>query len=85
MNLQKEITDELGKELSAEIDREVLWGMLSEMGWTRIMIDRRQDNRHAIDITYWLEANCVGPYQRHGRDFIFENSVDAVNFILKWK
>jgi hypothetical protein len=67
-----------------EIDREVLWGMLTGMGWSRVMLSRLQDNRHAVDITYWLEENCQGAYERNGRDFLFENSQDATMFTLKW-
>ena len=68
-----------------EIDREILWSTLKDMGWTRVMIDRLQDNRHAIDISHWLEWNCEGAYERNGRDFIFENSKDALLFILRWQ
>lgn len=84
-NLEQQIVEELGTKMQSEIDREILWGMLKGMGWTRVMIDRFQDNKHAVDITYWLKENCQGSYERNGRDFIFENDRDAVNFILKWK
>jgi len=84
-NLEQEILDELGTQMQSEIDREILWGMLKDLGWTRVMIDRHRDNEHAIDITHWLKENCQGAYERKGADFIFENESDAVNFILKWK
>jgi len=82
---QEEIINKVGEQISREIDREVLWGMLKEIGWTRVMIDRFQDNRHAVDITYWLEERCKGSVERNGADFIFELESDAVNFILTWK
>ena len=82
---QEEIINKVGEEMSREIDREVLWGMLKEIGWTRVMIDRFQDNRHAVDITYWLSDRCKGAFERSGSDFIFELESDAVNFILTWK
>lgn len=84
-DLEKEIIEELGTQMQSEIDREILWGMLVGMGWSRVMLDRLQDNKHAVDITYWLTENCQGAYERRGADFIFENEYDAVNFILKWK
>jgi hypothetical protein len=84
MNLEQEILEELGTGMQSEIDREILWGMLQGIGWTRVMIDRLTDNHHAIDITYWLEANIKNPFERNGRDFIFENAKDSVLFILKW-
>ena len=85
MTLEQELLDKAGKEMAREIDREILWGMLRDLGWRRVMLDRFTDNNHAIDITYWLEANCKNSFERSGRDFIFEDSKDAVNFILKWQ
>ena len=84
MTLEEQMLEEAGNELSREIDREVLWGMLKGIGWTRVMIDRLQDNNHAIDITYWLAENCTKGYERNGRDFIFESEKDATMFILRW-
>ena len=84
MSIEEEILNKAGKEMARKIDREVLWGMLKEIGWTRVMLDRLQDNKHAVDITYWLEENVKNPFERNGRDFIFENQKDAVNFILRW-
>ena len=50
-NLEKEILDELGTKMQSEIDREILWGMLKNIGWTRVNLDRFTDNNHAVDIT----------------------------------
>lgn len=83
-NLEDKIADTLAKEMQQEIDHEILWAMLLEIGWTRIMLDRLQDNKHAVDITHWLKLNCTGAYERRGRDFIFENEQDATLFILRW-
>lgn len=84
MNLEKEIINELGTQMQSEMDKEILWGMLQGMGWTRVMLDRLQDNKHAVDITYWLEENIKNSFERKGRDFIFEDSKDATLFILRW-
>jgi hypothetical protein len=83
-SLEQEIADKMGNDMAREIDREVLWGMLKGMGWTRVMLDRLQDNKHAIDITIWLEENVKNPFERNGRDFIFEDPKDATMFILRW-
>jgi hypothetical protein len=83
-SIEDELLAEAGKQMANEIDREILWGMLQGIGWTRVMLDRLQDNKHAVDISYWLEEHCQGAYERNGRDFIFENSKDATMFILKW-
>lgn len=84
-DLEQQIITGIGTQLSNEVDREVLWGMLGGIGWTRVMLDRLTDNYHAIDITYWLEENTKNPFEREGRDFIFEDSKDAMLFILKWQ
>jgi hypothetical protein len=84
-DLEQQIITGMGTQLSNEVDREVLWGMLIELGWTRVKLSRFVDNHHAIDITYWLEANIKNPFEREGADFIFENSHDALIFILRWK
>ena len=84
MSLEEEIANKMSSQMAREIDREVLWGMLKEIGWTRVMLDRLQDNKHAVDITHWLAEHINHPYERNGRDFIFENQKDAVNFILRW-
>jgi hypothetical protein len=72
------------KQLARDIDREVLWGMLQGIGWTRIMLPRFVDNDHAVDITYWLADNCKDAFERSGRDFIFESQKDANWFMLRW-
>ena len=82
--LEQEMIEAKAKQMSDEIDREVLWGMLQGMGWTRVMLPRLVDNNHAIDITYWLEANCKKAFERNGRDFLFEDVKDANWFKLRW-
>jgi hypothetical protein len=82
--LEEEMANKIGDELAREIDREVLWGMLKDLGWHRVMIDRLTDNNHAIDITLWLEENVKNPYERNGRDFLFAAERDATMFILRW-
>jgi len=84
MNIEDDIADKLGNDLAREVDREILWGMLQGLGWTRVMIPKFIDNHHAIDITYWLEANCKKAYERSGRDFLFEDVKDANWFKLRW-
>jgi hypothetical protein len=82
--LEQEMIEAKAKEMQQEIDKEILWGMLQGIGWTRVMIPRFVDNHHAIDITYWLEENCKFAVERSGRDFIFEDSKDANWFKLRW-
>jgi len=84
MTLEEEIIEKAGTEMAREIDREVLWGMLEGIGWTRVLLPRYIDNTHAIDITYWLEETIKNPFERSGRDFIFESQKDANWFVLRW-
>ena len=84
MTLEEELLDKAGKQMANDIDREILWGMLEGIGWTRVMLPRLVDNNHAIDITYWLEETIKNPFERNGRDFIFEDSKDANWFVLRW-
>ena len=84
MTLEEELLDKAGKQMARDIDREILWGMLEGIGWTRFKISRLTDNNHAIDITNWLEDNCRGQFERNGAEFLFEDSKDAVLFMMRW-
>ena len=85
MNIEEEMIEKAGQAMAREIDREVLWTMLQNIGWKRVVLNRFVDNKHAIDITYWVEKNVKGAFERHGKDFIFEDPKDAAWFILKWQ
>jgi hypothetical protein len=84
MNIEDEMIERAGKAMAREIDREVMWGMLEGIGWTRVMIPTMGDAYRAVDIITWLEDNCKHAHERNGRDFIFENQKDATWFILRW-
>jgi len=84
MTLEEEILNKAGKDMAREIDREILWNLFEGLGWTRFKISRLTDNNHAIDITNWLLDNCKGQFERNGAEFIFEDSKDAVLFMMRW-
>jgi hypothetical protein len=84
MTLKEEILNKAGEKMAREIDREVLWGLFEGMGWTRFKISRLMDNNHAVDISYWLDENCKGKFERNGSEFLFEDSKDAVLFMMRW-
>lgn len=75
---------EAAAEVAREMDREILWGMLESMGWTRVMLPRLINREQSVDIMQWLNVHCKYPHEHHGRDFIFENDKDAMWFKLKW-
>jgi hypothetical protein len=85
VNLKKEILDELGTQMQSEMDKEILWGMLVKLGWTRVMLPRFDSREHSVDVITWLADNCRNPHERKGHEVIFESSIDAVNFIMKWR
>ena len=85
MNLEKQIIEELGTQMQSEMDKEILWGMLVKMGWTRVLLPRVSSREHSVDVITWLADNCKNPYERKGNEVIFENSGDAVNFIMRWR
>ena len=58
MTLEEELANTLSQEIARELDKEILWGMLQGIGWVRVTLPSFVDNRHAVDITYWLEENC---------------------------
>lgn len=83
-DIENNMMKQAARRMAEDIDREVLWGMLQGLGWKRFMLDRLQDNKHAVDISYWLEENCRGNYERNGRDFLFEDERDFLMFTLTW-
>jgi hypothetical protein len=85
MSMQDEILEELGTQMQSEMDKEILWGMLVKLGWTRVLLPRFESREHSVDVITWLHDNCKNPYERKGSEVIFESSVDAVNFIMRWR
>jgi hypothetical protein len=83
-DIENDMMKQGARRMAEDIDREVLWGMLIGLGWKRHLLDRLKDNNHAVDISYWLDENCRGAYERNGRDFIFEDERDYLMFVLTW-
>jgi hypothetical protein len=83
-NHEDEIANKLGQDMAREIDREILWGMLEGLGWTRVMLPTLGNGEQAVDIIVWIEENCKFAVERNGRDFMFESERDANWFKLRW-
>jgi len=62
--MQDEILEELGTRMQSQVDREILWGILIGLGWTRVKLSRFVDNYHAVDISYWLDEHVKNPFER---------------------
>ena len=84
MTLEEEIINKAGSELAAEIDKEVLFGMLEGIGWTRVLVPILRSREAYIDLAIWLKEYCKHPYERRGSEVIFENVKDANWFKLRW-
>ena len=82
--LEKEMIEAKAKEMQYEIDREVLWGMLQGMGWTRVMLPNDTAMLNATLIKEWLLINCKQSHEHHRSDFLFEDVKDANWFKLRW-
>jgi len=100
MGLEDLTEDSLEKAVLADLDNEITKSINDEMryylmmqyyagveNWTKVTLDKLQDNRHAVDITYWLaEQGLVDKedYYREGSEFVFQDSKHATLFALRW-
>jgi ribonucleotide reductase beta subunit family protein with ferritin-like domain len=80
---EKELMDEIGKQIAKEIDEGILSNILVETGWTPVNFIFK-NGIQAVEIQNWLYANCNGEYRRFGSDYLFKDKQDAEWFILKW-
>lgn len=84
MTLEEEIAEQAAVAMSREVDREILWGMLKDLGWTRVLLPPFTSNKQAVDIRTWTEDNCTQGWECSGRDYIFEDQKEAHWFMLRW-
>lgn len=84
MNLEEQITEQLGKEIAKEIDAEILYELYKEIGWQSVVLDTLGSRKRSINILEWCEANCNSGYHHVGRKFVFEDSREALLFIMAW-
>ena len=83
-NLEKELATKMAKELSDEIDWELISDMMIAVGWTKVTMDRFDNRFHSIDIRDWLTDTCKGHYKHRGSIFMFEKVEEAEWFSLRW-
>ena len=83
-NIEKQVLENQAKLLAQEIDREVLWNMMCELGWVRVDLPAETDVQQSIEIVEWLRKNIDNPYEKAGRKFIFKDEKDAMWFKLRW-
>ena len=90
-SLEDSITEDLGRQIQYAIDDKMSYAFMmmywKEQGWTTVKLDKLQDNEHAVDITYWLDEQCLKDkedYYREGREFVFASEKIATMFMLRW-
>lgn len=83
MNLEDQIVDELGNEMSKDIDNHVLAGLYIGLGWKEILVDPWVHGSNAA-ITKWCEDNFTERYIQVGNRWVIESSKDALIFSLRW-
>lgn len=81
--LYKEELAHAAKELSAEIDFQVIADIFAESGWVKISLEF-DSREQSVDVLLWVEKNCQGKHINRGGTFVFEESKDALLFELKW-
>jgi hypothetical protein len=82
-DLQQQILDDLGKKMSQEIDFEIMCGMLTALGWTKVVL-KPMTMETSEEIDAWLVENVSNPFETMGLVWIFESSKDAMWFKIRW-
>ena len=83
MNLEAEILNEAGSRMANEIDFEILCGMLTELGWRKIIL-KPMTWEAGANIDAWTAQHIKGPFETMGLVWIFEQEQDANWFALRW-
>lgn len=82
-SLEDEIITKMGKQLSDEIDFEILTGMLCELGWRKIIL-RPMTMEDSYEVDAWTTKNIKGHFETMGLVWVFEYEEDANWFALRW-
>ena len=80
--IEQDILNKAGKELSNEIDFHVLADLYLYDGWTEVNL-HRQPRETVADIKNWCSNANIICYGR-GQRWLFKERNDAVFFSLKW-
>lgn len=84
LDLQEQIIADAGRQMSKEIDFQILCGFLEELGWTKVILSP-MTKEHGDDIDHWTKTQLQGNFENMGLVWIFEDQGDAINFTLRWK
>lgn len=81
INLEQEILEELGKNMSADIDNEVMCDLLAESGWHKVRVNYNHDSAKILE---WIDQNKTGDVYGRKHCWAFTEEKDAVWFALCW-
>lgn len=81
--LEEEILEKAGSRMAAEIDFQILTGMLCELGWTKVVL-KPMTWEEGCAVDEWTASNIKGHFQTMGLVWIFEDIKDANWFTLRW-
>ena len=83
ISLEEEMINAAGSRMAAEIDFEILSGMLTELGWTKVVLrPMTMEDSYAVD--EWTRQQVKGHFQTMGLVWVFEQEDDANWFKLRW-
>lgn len=83
-DLQDQILEQKAQQLANHLDREILWSMLENLGWQRVILPWPVTVDNLKEMHTWVNNNIRGAHERNRSDFIFENDDDAMWFKLRW-
>lgn len=82
--LEEKYAEEAAKILQEEIDQEILFDLLKQIGWIRVELSSKWLPVTGIELHEWREANLTGRWHAHNNVWMFENKNDAALFKLTW-
>jgi len=84
MKLEEQIAEDMAREMSEEIDFDVMKDLLTESGWYTVQLLTLGSREKSIDIKDWITKNCKRGFVSRGRTFIFKSKKEAEWFSLRW-
>jgi hypothetical protein len=81
--LEEQYADQAAQILREEIDNEILFDMLTHVGWTRVELRRLPRNDDG-NINTWMHTECKKHWHRRGKVWMFESREEAALFKLTW-
>jgi hypothetical protein len=84
-SLEDEMAELAYKEISDEIDFEIMKDLLSDSGWYTVELLTLGSREKSIDIKDWVTEKCKKGFVSRGKIFIFKCKKEAEWFSLRWQ